>query len=61
MLKKKTLKIGVGGIREIEFITQMFQLTYGGKNSALRVQSTIEGLQQLSNIKNYFHLNGLAI
>ena len=44
---KEDLKIGVGGIREIEFITQMFQLTYGGRNSSLRIQSTLKGLQQL--------------
>ena len=47
--EKEDLKIGVGGIREIEFITQMFQLTYGGKNSSLRIQSTLKGLQQLKN------------
>ena len=45
--ENEDLKIGVGGIREIEFITQMFQLTYGGKNSSLRLQSTLKGLMQL--------------
>lgn len=44
---KENLKIGIGGIREIEFIAQMFQLIYGGKDTALRTGSTIKALQQL--------------
>lgn len=44
---KENLKIGVGGIREIEFIAQMFQLIYGGKDTSLRIRSTIRALQQL--------------
>ena len=46
-IDKEDLKIGFGGIREIEFITQMFQLIHGGKNLSLQVQSTLDGLQQL--------------
>ncbi len=41
------LKIGVGGIREIEFIAQMFQLIYGGRNSTLRIRSTQQALAKL--------------
>ncbi len=44
---KENLKIGIGGIREIEFIAQMFQLIYGGKDSSLRIRSTLKALQQL--------------
>ncbi len=44
---KENLKIGIGGIREIEFITQMLQLIYGGKDTSLRVRSTIQALQKL--------------
>jgi glutamate-ammonia-ligase adenylyltransferase len=44
---KENLKIGFGGIREIEFIAQMFQLIYGGKDSSLRIRSTLKALQQL--------------
>lgn len=44
---KENLKIGFGGIREIEFIAQMFQLIYGGKDSSLRLRSTLRALQQL--------------
>jgi len=34
------IKLGRGGIREIEFITQVFQLIRGGRDAALRVRST---------------------
>lgn len=44
---KENLKIGYGGIREIEFIAQMFQLIYGGKDSSLRIRSTFQALKQL--------------
>ena len=44
---KENLKIGFGGIREIEFTAQMFQLIYGGKDSSLRISSTLKALQQL--------------
>ncbi|MEJ2116089.1 MAG: hypothetical protein P8X88_08625 [Gammaproteobacteria bacterium] len=44
---KENLKIGFGGIREIEFIVQMFQLIYGGKDSSLRIRSTLQALKQL--------------
>jgi glutamate-ammonia-ligase adenylyltransferase len=46
---KENLKIGIGGIREIEFIAQMFQLIYGGKDSSMRARSTMKALQQLQN------------
>ncbi len=46
-IAKENLKIGVGGIREIEFIVQMLQLIYGGKDSSIRARSTIKALQQL--------------
>ena len=44
---KENLKIGFGGIREIEFTAQMFQLIYGGKDSSLQIRSTLKALQQL--------------
>jgi glutamate-ammonia-ligase adenylyltransferase len=46
---KENLKIGFGGIREIEFITQMFQLIYGGKDVSLQIRSTLQALQQLQS------------
>jgi glutamate-ammonia-ligase adenylyltransferase len=31
------IKLGAGGIREIEFIVQVFQLIYGGPNANCRI------------------------
>lgn len=35
------IKLGRGGIREIEFVVQVFQLIRGGRESALRTQPTL--------------------
>lgn len=43
------LKLGVGGIREIEFFTQTRQLIAGGRDPALRVRGTVEGLARLAD------------
>ena len=45
--KLNDIKLGVGGIREIEFIVQAIQLIRGGKNPHLRVRNTLESLQQI--------------
>ncbi|MGB0449056.1 MAG: bifunctional [glutamate--ammonia ligase]-adenylyl-L-tyrosine phosphorylase/[glutamate--ammonia-ligase] adenylyltransferase, partial [Porticoccaceae bacterium] len=42
------IKLGPGGIREVEFITQAFQLIRGGRNSDLQTQSLYSALQQLA-------------
>ena len=42
------MKLGRGGIREIEFFTQTRQLIAGGRDRALRVRGTCEGLKILS-------------
>ncbi|SFD77948.1 glutamate-ammonia-ligase adenylyltransferase [Sulfitobacter brevis] len=42
------MKLGRGGIREIEFFTQTRQLIAGGRDPALRVRGTCEGLQLLA-------------
>ena len=42
------VKLGVGGIREIEFFVQVQQLILGGRNPQLRTPRTIEGLQVLA-------------
>ncbi len=42
------IKLGRGGIREIEFIAQLFQLIRGGHDAALRVQPTLEVLRLLA-------------
>ncbi len=41
------IKLGPGGIREIEFIAQAFQLIRGGRDSALQVRPTLEVLALL--------------
>ena len=41
------IKTGRGGIREIEFFVQIQQLTWGGRNTKLRIPKTLEALNQL--------------
>ncbi len=42
------MKLGRGGIREIEFFTQTRQLIVGGRDPSLRMRGTIEGLEGLA-------------
>ncbi|MBR9651976.1 glutamine-synthetase adenylyltransferase [Thalassovita aquimarina] len=42
------MKLGRGGIREIEFFTQTRQLIAGGRDPDLRVRGTVDGLRVLS-------------
>lgn len=41
------LKLGPGGIREIEFFVQTQQIILGGRHPSLRVRGTLEGLDEL--------------
>jgi glutamate-ammonia-ligase adenylyltransferase len=41
------VKLGPGGIREIEFMAQVFQLIRGGREQALQIKPTLQVLQQL--------------
>ncbi len=41
------VKLGVGGIREVEFFVQTFQLLYGGSKPELRCPATLEVLNKL--------------
>ncbi|WP_240006495.1 bifunctional [glutamine synthetase] adenylyltransferase/[glutamine synthetase]-adenylyl-L-tyrosine phosphorylase [Pseudaquidulcibacter saccharophilus] len=43
------LKLGRGGIREIEFFTQTQQLILGGRDVSLRKSRTVDGLKALSH------------
>jgi glutamate-ammonia-ligase adenylyltransferase len=45
---RDNVKLGPGGIREIEFVAQIFQLIRGGRESDLRVRSTREALRRLA-------------
>ena len=42
------IKLGPGGIREVEFIAQVFQLIRGGRDASLRRQPTLEVLALLA-------------
>lgn len=42
------MKLGRGGIREIEFFTQTRQLIAGGRDEELRLRGTVEGLSALA-------------
>lgn len=42
------IKLGPGGIREIEFVAQVFQIVRGGRDQALRVRSTRGALRMLA-------------
>jgi len=43
------LKLGRGGIREIEFFAQIPQLVFGGRNKAVRVPGTLAALDRLAD------------
>ena len=45
---QRNIKLGPGGIREIEFIAQVFQLIYGGRRPPLRQRSTLAVLDILA-------------
>jgi len=44
------IKLGFGGIRELEFIVQGFQLLFGGKDKSLRITNTIQVLEKLCQL-----------
>ena len=46
--KERNIKLGHGGIREIEFFTQALQLVNGGYEPTIRGQNTLEALEQLA-------------
>jgi glutamate-ammonia-ligase adenylyltransferase len=45
----ENIKLGPGGIREIEFIVQAFQLVRGGRNAELRIRSLLGALPLLAS------------
>lgn len=48
VLEGHDMKLGRGGIREIEFFTQTRQIIAGGRDPELRLRGTIEGLAALA-------------
>jgi len=55
------IKLGPGGIREIEFTAQVFQLIRGGQDGKLRIRPTLKVLRQLgvNNLMNRSSVEGL--
>src|SRR5438309_3199244 len=53
--KERNLKLGYGGIREIEFFTQALQLVNGGYVSEVRGPSTLSALRELARHKFISH------
>ena len=47
--KADNVKLGPGGIREIEFIAQVFQLIRGGRDPALQIKPTLQVLRRLAD------------
>ena len=60
-VNRNDLKIGQGGIREIEFVAQMFQLIYGGRDPDLRIRSTIGALAYLGGSGKLTRENSVAL
>jgi glutamate-ammonia-ligase adenylyltransferase len=48
-LRAREVKLGRGGIRDVEFAVQLLQLVHGRHHPELRVRSTLEGLDILSS------------
>ncbi len=46
--QKDDLKVGLGGIRHVEFIIQMFQMIFGGKDPSLQSTNALDTLTRLS-------------
>ncbi len=46
-LGKTNIKLGFGGIREVEFIIQAYQLLFGGRNKELRIRGSLRALEAL--------------
>jgi glutamate-ammonia-ligase adenylyltransferase len=47
--KADNVKLGPGGIREIEFIAQVFQLIRGGRDPSLQIKPTLQVLRRLAD------------
>jgi glutamate-ammonia-ligase adenylyltransferase len=48
-LIERNLKLGYGGIRELEFIVQALSLIYGGRDPRIRTEKTLEALDRLAD------------
>lgn len=48
-LKDREIKLGRGGLRDVEFTVQMLQLVHGRTDETLRTSNTLESLRRLSD------------
>lgn len=46
-ISERELKLGRGGLRDVEFAVQLLQLVHGRNDDALRTKTTVEGLRAL--------------
>ncbi len=46
---ERNIKLGHGGIRELEFIVQSLTLIYGGRDPRIRTEKTLEALERLAD------------
>lgn len=46
-LKDREIKLGRGGLRDVEFTVQMLQLVHGRSDESLRTRSTLESLRPI--------------
>lgn len=46
---RRDIKLGYGGIRELEFIVQSLTLIYGGRDPRIRTRKTIDALDRLAS------------
>src|SRR5271170_1220544 len=49
-LIERNIKLGRGGIRELEFIVQSLTLIYGGRDPRLRVEQTVAAVEKLDSL-----------
>ena len=47
---ERNIKLGRGGIRELEFIVQALTLIYGGRDPRLRIEQTVAALEKLDEL-----------
>ena len=50
-ITNRNIKLGKGGIREVEFTVQTYQLLYGGRQKKIREANTLEALKELYALK----------
>ena len=48
---ENNIKLGAGGIREVEFIAQIFQMIRGGRMKSLQLKGTQETLKELARLE----------